>query len=229
MALDGEKLRKLRTTKGISQEKLALMCRVNKRTIQRAEKGEPVAMETAAFIAEAVGVSPTSLKPVQIEMFEPTKKAWNDVVLVPTSSGRRIVDLLRQSFESELTFDVEPTTENIKPLAQLASLLEPFQPAPWEPPHERYDPRYAEVLEKQAEVNTILAELTGMGISVFVGTYLSFRQIPRYDMDEGHMYVGYRTPREEVQIGIAVTSDTNSKHLVRQPSDVCPPDDEIPF
>jgi len=106
MALDGEKLRKIRMAKGISQEKLALMCNVNKRTIQRAEKSAPIALETAAFIAEVVQVPPIALRAKQIELFEPTVKAWNDVVLIPVTSGRRIVDVIRSSFEAEITFDV---------------------------------------------------------------------------------------------------------------------------
>lgn len=54
MTLDGDQLRKIRMTKGISQEKLAAMRNVNKQPIQRAESGESVAIETAAFIAEAI-------------------------------------------------------------------------------------------------------------------------------------------------------------------------------
>ncbi len=111
MAVDGEKLRQIRTAKGISQEKLALMCNVNKRTIQRAERGRPIALETAAFIAEAIQVPVAALRSSQIEMFEPATKAWNDVVLVPVASGRRIVDALRSSFDAEVTYDVEPTKE----------------------------------------------------------------------------------------------------------------------
>ncbi|MDF2235664.1 helix-turn-helix transcriptional regulator [Albimonas sp. CAU 1670] len=92
MALDGEKLRRIRQSKGISQEKLALMASVNKRTIQRAERGESVAVETAAFIAEAIGVPAASLRGSQMELFEREQKSPDEVVLVPTNSGRRIVD-----------------------------------------------------------------------------------------------------------------------------------------
>lgn len=88
MALDGEKLRNLRAAKGMSQEKLAILANVNKRTIQRAEKGDPVGLETAAFIAEAVGVSPATLRGRQPDLFEADKKEWNEVILVPVNSGR---------------------------------------------------------------------------------------------------------------------------------------------
>ena len=124
MALDGKKLRNIRLANGFSQEKLAAMCNVDKRTIQRAESGVPIALETAAFIAEAVSVSASTLWAVTLEQPEVAKKSWNDVILVPVNSGRRIVEILRSSFEAKITFDVEPSRENIGPLAQIAGLIE---------------------------------------------------------------------------------------------------------
>jgi transcriptional regulator with XRE-family HTH domain len=229
MALDGEKLRQIRIAKGISQEKLALMCNVNKRTIQRAEKGQPIALETAAFIADAVQVPTATLRSSQIELFEPATKAWNDVVLIPVTSGRRIVDVLRQSFEAELTFDVEPTQENLKPLALLAALLEPFKPNPWGHPDARYAPGYAEVLAKQADVNGVLPSLAAMGISIFVAAYTALRKIPHYDIDTGEVYTTNRTSFSQVQVALIVVSDTSSSHLMRRPDDIFDVSGEIPF
>ncbi|MGO6678329.1 helix-turn-helix domain-containing protein [Rhizobium leguminosarum] len=227
MAIDGNKLRKIRMAKGISQEKLALMCHVNKRTIQRAEKGQPVALETVAFIAEAVQVTPAALRSAQLEMFEPKTKAWNDVILIPVTSCRRIVDVLRSSFDADLSFDVEPTQENIALLAKLAELLEPFKPNPWEAPQQAYNPGYSEILERQADVNAILPSLSTMGIGVFLATYASLRQIPHYDMDEGHMYTTSHTPNSKVEIALIVVSDTSASHLVRNPSDIH--SEDLPF
>ncbi len=227
MALDGEKLRKIRMAKGISQEKLALMCNMNKRTIQRAEKGAPIALETAAFIAEAMQVPSASLRAAQMELFEPAAKGH--VVLIPVASGRRIVDVIRTSFEAEITFDVEPTQDNLNPLAQIAGLLEPFQPKPWENPYERRTFSYSEVLEEQAKVNTLLPKLSDLGINVFLATYMSSRKIPHYDVDEGQMYVTARTPFEKVKIGLVVVSDSSSSYLTRKPDDIYNEDDEIPF
>ncbi len=220
MALDGEKLRKIRNSKGMSQEKLALMANVNKRTIQRAENGAAIALETVAFIADAVGVAPETLRGRQSDLFENDKKAWNEVVLVPTTSGRKVIDLVRTSFETETEYDVEPTKENIEPLAKLASLIEPFIPAPWQNPFDNYDPSQSEVLEKQAEVNEILPILGSLGITVFVGKYTACRQIPRYDMDEGHTYIRDNFAPEAVQVTIVLVSDTSSTHLLRKPKDI---------
>ena len=144
------------------------------------------------------------------------------MVLVPMNSGRRIIDTVRKSFEAELTFDVEPTKENVDLLAKLAGLVEPFVPQPWEPYYNQYEPNHAEILEKQAEVNAILPALGEMGVSVFAATYTALRQPPSYDMDEGHMYVTDRTPHVEQPIAVVVISDTGATHLMRQPSDVMP-------
>ena len=229
MALDGEKLRNIRLAKGISQEKLALMCNVNKRTIQRAEKGEPIALETAAFIAEAVQIPAASLRSTRLVFLEPQTKAWNDVVLVPASSGRRIIDTLRSSFEAEISFEVEPTKQIIEPLTRIAKLMSLFKPDPWEQPRERYDPNYAEILEKQAELNEVLPELAGLGVNLFLGTYKARKQEPRYDMEEGVMYVRPNWAAVEVTIALLVITDTSATHLIRRPDDVFPEDDEIPF
>lgn len=237
MALDGEKLRNLRAAKGMSQEKLAILANVNKRTIQRAEKGDPVGLETAAFIAEAVGVSPASLRGRQPDLFDVDKKEWNEVVLVPVNSGRRVIDALRTSFEAEISFDVEPTQDNIEPLAKLAEMLAPFKPEPWRNPFEDENPSQADVLKRQADVNALLPTLLEMGINVFLGSYQAGRQIPSYDMEEGMMSVRVRAPLESVTVSLVVISDTASTHLMRKPDDVYTEpqgfgtamDEEIPF
>jgi len=240
MALDGEKIRNLRAAKGMSQEKLAILANVNKRTIQRAEKGDPVGLETAAFIAEAVGVSPASLRGNQLDLFEVNKKEWNDVVLVPVNSGRRVIDTLRTSFEAEILFDVEPTNDNIVPLAQFADMLAPFKPEPWQTPYEQNDPSQSEILQKQADVNALLPSLLDMGINIFLGSYSAGRQIPNYDMDEGCMYVRSNYPFESATVVLIVISDTSASHLMRKPTDMFVAleangydakavDDEIPF
>ncbi|MFK3852301.1 helix-turn-helix transcriptional regulator [Agrobacterium pusense] len=100
MALDGEKVKQLRLAKGLSQERLALLCNVNKRTVQRVETGAPVALETAAFIAEALNVPALSLRALQQVQTNPAQRVTGEVILVPVNSGRRIVDAIRLSFET---------------------------------------------------------------------------------------------------------------------------------
>ena len=74
MTVDGAKLRNLRLRKGMSQEKLGLLTNLNKRTIQRAENGQPVAIESLAFMAEALEVAPEALRGRQLELFTPAAR-----------------------------------------------------------------------------------------------------------------------------------------------------------
>ena len=60
--IDGEKLRNLRIDKGYSQEKLAALSNVNRRTIQRAEASNAIAVETLSFIADALDVDISNLR-----------------------------------------------------------------------------------------------------------------------------------------------------------------------
>ena len=69
MTVDGAKLRSMRVQKGMSQEKLGLITNLSKRTIQRAENGKPIAIETLAFIAEALEIEPEKLRARQLDLF----------------------------------------------------------------------------------------------------------------------------------------------------------------
>lgn len=225
MTIDGEKLLKLRTAKGFSQEKLGLMCNVNKRTIQRAEQGVPIALETMAFIAEALEVSPTFLRSNQLSLTAQPLKAWNEVVLVPVTSGRRIIDQLRASFNAEISFEVEPTHENVAQLKRIAEILDLVKPDPWELRDDAFHPSFSELLDIQAKLNSVLPDLLTIGIHVFFGTYNSMQKVPR--MGEEGLYVRETQRSERVLISLVVVSDTSASHLVRKPDDLDP--DEIPF
>jgi transcriptional regulator with XRE-family HTH domain len=53
----GETVTKLRTQLGMTQDKLAAMSNVDIRTVQRAEKGERIQLETVASLAAALKVT----------------------------------------------------------------------------------------------------------------------------------------------------------------------------
>lgn len=235
MALDGEKLKRLRVNKGMSQEKLAAMCNVNKRTIQRAERGDPVSLDTAAFIAEAVDAPLASLRSTQLELFDPAAKPkqWDQIVLVPVHSGKRIIDTLRKSFEADIEIEVEPTKEILAPLKRVVDLLEKFRPNPWENGFERrarnQEHGQSFVLEQQAELNEALPDLQGFGASVFLATYTIDQQVPNIDSDTYEAYVTSETPFQKVTKAAVLISDTNASHLTRTVRDAHDPTNDIPF
>lgn len=224
MTIDGAKLRNLRLQKGMSQEKLGLMTKLNKRTIQRAEIGEPVAIETLAFIADALEVKPEELRGSQFELLSndasPKTIKPGEVVLVEATRGSRLVNTLRQAFMATFEYEAEPTEENLPLLEEIAEVLNAAWQNPWEPAFDQVGQSTdAELLRLQAKANRIIPSLHNLGIRVFVGTYTSRQQRPRYDVDEGHMYVTNRTPRERVTNVRVVVSDEVAGHLIRIPSD----------
>lgn len=223
MAIDGEKLRRLRETQGMSQEKLALMCDVNKRTIQRAEAGNSIALETAAFLADALNVKPDALRAPRASNDDaPKPSAWNEVVLVPTSSGRRIIDAIRLNFDASISYDVEPTTENVDLLSAFAARLQSVYSNPNLPPWENPELTDAEVLRIQAALNEEISALASLGIRVFLTAYTADRVVP-YLAEEGFMATTRGQSTKCVEVAIVVVTDTSASHLVRRPSDYKPP------
>jgi transcriptional regulator with XRE-family HTH domain len=224
MTIDGNKLRELRTQKGISQEKLGLLTNLNKRTIQRAEQGQPVALETLAFIADALQVDPKAIRARQLEMFEleaePPKVERGEVVLVPVAKGSRLVNALRQAFHAKFEYQVEPTEENLPMLEELAGLFNAAWIDPWLPP-ERTDPGEAdaEILRLQAKANRLLPALAEDGVTVYLASYDSWQQQPYYNFYEYEMSVDRNQAPEKVTNVVVVVSDESARHLMRAPAD----------
>lgn len=77
--VDGEAIRAWRIERGLSQEKLASLSDVTRRTIQRAEAGEPVSLETLNFIADALDVPASKLRKAS-SVSDSQGKDYNDEV-----------------------------------------------------------------------------------------------------------------------------------------------------
>ena len=225
MVIDGNQLRQLREKKGFSQEKLAILCALNKRTIQRAEAGQPVALETASFMADALEVQRYRLRaPTAVANGPPEPTEWGEVVLVPTSSGRKIIDAIHRCFDASINNEVEPTEENIENLSALSARLDSVYSNPHLPVFENPQLSTSEILRLQADLNGDLSVLSGLGIRVFLATYTADRVVPHYDPDEGFMATRVGQRSEAVEVALIVLSDTKDGHLVR-----CPDDFSVPF
>lgn len=224
MTINGEKLRNLRLQKGMSQEKLGLMTKLNKRTIQRAENGKPISIESLAFIADALEVEPQILKDRLNEESPPSDppKATRqgEVVLVSVTRGSRLVNTLRNAFMAKFEYEAEPTEENIGLLEEVADILNAAWENPWEPPSGHYgESTDTELLRLQAKANRVIPSLQDQGIRIFMGTYPAWQQQPRYDIDGGCMYIRDGWLRERVTNVRVVVSDEAAGHLTRIPED----------
>ncbi len=212
MTLDGEKVRRAREAKGLSQEKLAAMSDVNKRTVQRAEAGKPVARETASFMAEALEVPVDQLCISDTATNGAPKAALGEVVLIPTISGRRIINEIRRCSNVRIDYEVEPASENIDLLTMLHDNLEKKLPS-----------NDIEILRRQADLNGILQKLSIFEIRVFLSVYWADREIIHYNPFEPHQIVG--RDEEHIEVALVVVSDTKDDYMIRRPDDLS----DIPF
>ena len=198
----GEKIRELRESAGKTQEVLAAMSGIDRRTIQRAESGKAVQMESLSSIASALNVPLTQI----IEATDNDKDdvenlaAQSLIVLRPIQSGMGLINLVQSSFDGKMTCEAEPTTENIDVLTALISTIEEMMPDPWRTPTEKPAPSLSSQLRQAVTLTELIKQLSAFGITAFVGTYTASAQVPYYDMDEGHMYVTNRTPYKLVTI-----------------------------
>lgn len=225
MTIDGNKLRDLRMTKGMSQEKLGLLSNLNKRTIQRAERGDAVSIETVAFIADALEVEPQTIRAKQLELFKQQtslpEQQLGEVILIPVSRGTRLVNTLTGAFHALFEYDAEPMEDTVDLLEETAAVLNAAWSNPWELSFYVGDDGNGDAwrIRLQAKANRLLQGLAEKGIKIFLGTYESWVQFPSLDPHEGVVSISRNQPKEKVTKALVVVSDEDTKHLSRTPKD----------
>jgi len=113
--LNAERIRQLRIEQGCSQEKLAEIANVNRRTIQRAESGQPVSLETVDLLADALGVDKSEIRssivasnqPIQADIVKPEsfieQKVQNSITeesieqTAPSSEPNQLADTINNN------------------------------------------------------------------------------------------------------------------------------------
>ena len=210
--LNGEEVRRVREAKGWSQEKLAAMSNMHKRTVQRAEAGNPVARETVSFMAEALEVQVDQLYIRDTATDDTPRVALGEVVLIPTISGRKIINEIRRCSDVRIDYEVEPTSENIDLLSMLHDHLNGKLPL-----------SEIEILRRQASLNGSLEKLSDLEIRVFLATYWADREVIHYDPYEPHQMTGQ--DQEHIEVVYVIISDAKDDHMVRRPDDLS----DVPF
>lgn len=240
---NGDRVRQLRIQQSMTQEKLAAMCKVNLRTVQRAERGEGLQLDTIASLADALKVTVGELTLTVSELdgvHQSETSEGNAVVLRRISSGKALVDLIYDSFSGKLYCAAEPTEDNIDALTGMIERIEKLIPNPWEAPTEAEILTLSQRLREALAVKTQLAELEKFEIAVFAGTYTARAQVPQYSTDEGHMYVRMNQQFEPVTVcrvsinpvgveRVTVKVSDEWKEEAPSPSRPPPEDDDIPF
>ena len=126
MKLDPDRLRELRNDKGLKQEALAQDVGCGLRTIQRAERGDPVKRHTALRIGQVLDVPIERLSALKIENpAEDEQKAPTGCVeLVSCTSGRQLLQQVRGCYFLHREFDFDPTAKHRHAITRLGAFLD---------------------------------------------------------------------------------------------------------
>lgn len=198
MIIDGLKMKSARDRRAMTQETLAHQARVNVRTIQRAESGDPIRHETLADIAAALGVPAAGLiKPEAANDLEPEPES--DVsqtqVLKRVEGGDSIISLLERATMSVLDCTAEPTEKNMPVLRVVIEALEGLIRSPWDE-HDTSPLRFASLLlklEATANLNTQLLEMEKIGLALYSAASTVYVRVP-YHHEEGMVVRGTQRP-----------------------------------
>jgi transcriptional regulator with XRE-family HTH domain len=222
----GASVTRLRVRQGMTQEKLAAMSNVNIRTVQRAEKSDFLQLETVASLAAALKatvpeltVSDSTDDRRRIDEDDAADGEPNAVVLRRITSGKALLDILWNSFSGKLYCEVEPTTANVDALTTMVEEIERLIPEPWATPQESVSMSLAERLRTALAWTTKLSSLETFDVAIFAGTYTARAQVPRYDLDEGHMYTLDRFPFESVTICRVMLAKKSEDRVVLKVTD----------
>lgn len=183
MKHDAKRLRQVRESMGMTQEKLATLASVSERTVQRAEAGQTMSLETLNDFAAALEMplSELVIDPDEINTEEP-------LGLRRVQSPRGLIEDLAKAGVAVFECEVDALPEELEPLLKLVELIEARLPCPWEMNQNPGAGSLKEKLSVGAEVAGLLAALAPFKIGLFTSTSWIMVQYPRWDVDEGCRY-----------------------------------------
>lgn len=217
MQCDPQKLRSLREQFAITQEKLASLSNVERRTVQRAESGKSISLETLADLAAALRVSPDELRLRTDEPLLTSELAGNVVTLRPVSTGRAVLDVLEHAAIAWLDCDVEPTPEVMPTLRNTILTIEGIMPGdPWDPESNMYrrtaGRSLVDKLDIQASITSHLQSLRDAKLALFIGGAMELVRMPQ-NGDEG-LYTTRRQLFESVWAARLLIAPSGPERLV---------------
>ena len=208
---NGQKLKSLRETKGYTQEKVAFSSKVNIRTVQRAERGAHVSLDTLADLAASLNAHPSDLAASRDA--DPPTLLWDETGQAPAydrltlrrcTTARDLLFTLENSTLLHLDCLVEPTGKNVQVLRSVVEALEKLMPPdPWD--EEFHNSRGANThplstrIATLAELHDHLESLAGEGLALFEAVYFAKAVMPIWE--EGEVII----PDGKKPQGIAVS------------------------
>lgn len=214
----------LRTKQAMNQEDLAGRAKISVRTIQRAEAGNSIDLQTAQQIATVLGVMPDAIRldeaPKGEEEVISEDLSITRVTLLAAKTARSVLEVVTACDECRLDHQVDVGAEAINAAIDLCDALGPFLPilcpedlnftGASDDPAEKLKVR----LRLEAKLNASIKQLNECGIAVFCGSYVDHIQRPRFDIDEGCWSIRLNQKYEDVKFGIVRLGPANSPQLI---------------
>jgi transcriptional regulator with XRE-family HTH domain len=218
MFAKNERLIKLREAKGMTQENLAHKSNVSVRTVQRAEAGSPIDIETLAQLAATLGVLQEDLvasNPFDTGDYGETQLA----VLLPAKSGKEVADLFRVCADANIDHLVDiSTTGKVESVLQFLDAIEPHLPTltpeiDWDAPALNKVQKIRQKIQLEQMVQTALEAMKSIGLQLYIGQITAMIVVPRYDQDEGCWATRVGQKRAPVQMAV-LRIDASGKERV---------------
>jgi transcriptional regulator with XRE-family HTH domain len=235
MKHDASRMRIIRENMGMTQEKLAILSNVSERTVQRAEAGATMRLDTLADFAAALQV------PLSELVLDVDNAGYEmDVSLRRLMAGRAVLDDLVKAGVAVFDCEVDPNDAEMEEVLTLIRFIEGRLPTPWEFDQHPAAVSLSEKVQFGSDLTKRLERLAGFGIGLFGAPTWISAKYPYWDSDEGCRYTRDRQPYERVMMLRLVLARSIEAKIYRKPQtgwglDEAPPvtisdfDDGVPF
>lgn len=192
MKHDALKMRLVRESMGMTQEKLAILSNVSERTVQRAEAGATMRLDTLADFAAALEL------PLSELALDPDDKEERDVGLRLVRTVRDLIDDLAKAGVAKFDCEIDPDASEMEPVLLLVGLIEERLPTPWEFDQHPAAASLGDKIRLAAQIKQLLETLAATHVGLYAATSWINAKYPRWDMDEGIRYTHDRHRYEKV-------------------------------
>lgn len=238
MKHDAVKMRLVRESMGMTQEKLAILSNISERTVQRAEAGANMRLDTLADFAAALELplSELALDPDDNE---------RDVGLRLVRTARDLIDDLAKAGVAKFDCEIDSDPQEMEPLLTLVGLIEERLPTPWDLDQHPAATSLGDKIRLAAQIKELIEKLRASQVGLYAATSWINAKYPRWDMDEGHRYTHDHQSYEKVMTLRMIITRSSDDRIFRKAIghwglDEAPPpepvlafcddlDDDVPF
>jgi transcriptional regulator with XRE-family HTH domain len=223
-----EKILELRNKNAMNQEALAGRAKVSVRTVQRAESGKAIGLQTVQEIASALGVTPSEIiaEDPLAERIESERTYDGETIQIglrPQTSARALLDLLGDCRDCKLGHHVDLTVDTADAVTDFCEAIRPALPelCPGFPGPPNYGDdagndeatRLIQRIRLEATLNNAIKRLGEIDLQVYAGPYVNYMQVARWDPEEGCWATRVNQRPEAVKIAVLRIASQGQRHL----------------